>query len=110
MADAAEDELTPEQLDAKFAKMKAAMQAAQLERGAATRKQKERAQHKKRVNSRLLRATGRDQLFTFRVREDLIKRCKEVAKERGDKIAAWMEAVLEAAIEAHERERGERNA
>jgi len=54
MADNAEDELTPEELDAKFAKMKAAMHAAQLERGAATRKQKERAQHKKRVNSRLL--------------------------------------------------------
>jgi hypothetical protein len=110
MAENAEEDLTPEQLDAKFAKMKAAMQAAQLERGAVTRKQKERAQHKKRVNNRLLRATGRDQLFTFRVREDLIKRCKDVAKERGEKIAAWMEAAIEAAIEAHERERGERNA
>jgi hypothetical protein len=106
MTNIAEDDLTPEQLDAKFAKMKAAMQSAQLERGAVSRKQKERAQHKKRVNSRLLRATGRDQLFTFRVREDLIKRCKEVAKERSEKIAAWMEAAIEAAIEAHEREKG----
>jgi hypothetical protein len=107
MTDPAEDELTPEQLDAKFAKMKAQMQAAQLERGASTRKRKEREQHKKRVNSRLLRATGRTELFTFRVREELVQRCKEVAKERDEKIAAWMERAIEAAIEAHEREKGE---
>ena len=60
-----EDELTPEQLDAKFAKMKAQMQAAQLERGASMRKHKEREQHKKRVNSRLLRATGRTNYSPF---------------------------------------------
>ncbi len=105
MPNTVEDDLTPEQLDAKFAKMQAELHSARLERGATMRKQKERAQHKKRVNSRLLRATGRDQLFTFRVREDLIKRCKEVAKERGEKIAAWMEAAIEAAIEQHEREK-----
>jgi|RhiMetdeSRZDD1v2_1073273.scaffolds.fasta_scaffold163648_3 hypothetical protein len=104
MAQVEEEELTPEQLDAKFAKMKAAMQTAQLERGAATRKAKERNQQKK-LNSRLLRHTGRDKLFTFRVREDLVDRAKTVAKERKEKIAAWMEAAIEAAIERHERER-----
>jgi hypothetical protein len=110
MTETAEDDLTPEQLDAKFAKMKQAMQAAQLERGATTRKQKERAQHKKRVNNRLLRQTGRTALFTFRVREDLVERAKAVAKERQEKIAAWMEVAIEAAIEAHEREKGTRDA
>src|SRR5947209_3256833 len=106
MTDTVEDDLTPEQLDARIAAKFAKLREHGLERGATTRKQKERGQHKKRVNSRLLRATGRDQLFTFRVREDLIKRCKEVAKERGEKIAAWMEAAIEAAIEAHEQEKG----
>ena len=36
-----------------------------------------------------------------------MSRCKEVAKERGEKIAAWMERAIEAAIEAHDREKGE---
>jgi hypothetical protein len=103
-----DDELSPDELDAKFAKMKAAMQAANVERGAGTRKKKEREQHKVRVNSRLLRQTGRTALFTFRVREDLVQRAKEVAKERHDKIAAWMEAAMEAAIAEHEREKGSR--
>src|SRR6478609_5073406 len=101
-----DDELSPDELDAKFAKMKAAMRAANIERSAGTRKKKEREQHKARVNSRLLRQTGRTALFTFRVREDLVQRAKEVAKERGEKIAAWMEAAIEAAIEKHESEKG----
>jgi hypothetical protein len=101
-----DDELSEEQLNAKFAEMRKKLEPAGLERGAVTRKKKEREQHKARVNSRLLRQTGRTALFTFRVREDLVERAKSVAKERGEKIAAWMETAIEAAIEKHESEKG----
>lgn len=51
MADNAEDELTPKQLNAKFVKMKVVMQAAQLERSALRRANRKSARNTKSAST-----------------------------------------------------------
>ena len=54
------------------------------------------------VDKRMLRATGRTEIFSFRCSDELKEICKRVAKNQGLTIAEWMELTLRAAVEAEE--------
>ncbi len=76
------------------------LKASGVGRGAASRRQVEKAQRKTIGDRRELRVTGRDQLFNFRCRLGLHEECKRAAEKREIKLCQWMEEHLEAALVA----------
>lgn len=62
------------------------------------------AEKKRRLltDGRALRATGRTQVFPFRCRPELMQRVRAVTRKRGVSIAAWMESLIEVALEGDE--------
>lgn len=68
------------------------------------RKKAETVQRRRVGDGRSLRQTGRDGLFNFRAHPGLREACMAAAKDKGMKLAEWMEFHLVAALEAEERD------
>lgn len=81
-----------------MAVLRAKLKASKSLTPAANARRKREKDVKSAVDRQSFRARGRDEVFSFRCRQDLLEEIKTTSRQRGMSIAEWMEQIIEAAL------------